>query len=186
MRVLSVGKKPFARNPWLRVCQGLTLAGLLLALNSMLHTTGLSFASFALFGAPMLMLSAAIVLVLLVDDLRKRYSLFGVEEYEPGEMVFAQGDPADRLYVIQKGEVEVLRTTGGKEVLLARLAPGDYFGEIALLMADGRRTASVRAATKVELLALGKENFDRLLTAVPSTHKEFAAKAAQRIKEQNP
>lgn len=183
MKILSVGKKPFAANPWLRLCQGLTLTGLLLTLNSMGHTSGLSFALFALLGIPLLAFSAAIMLLLLFDDLRKRYSLFSVEEYEPGELVFAQGDLADRLYVLQKGEVEVLRTTEGQEVLLARLGPGDYFGEIALLRADGRRTASVRAATHVELLALGKENFDRLVAAVPSTHKEFAAKAAQRIKE---
>lgn len=178
MKILSVGKKPFVANPWLRVCQGLTLAGLLLTLNSMFHTTGLSFALFGMLGTPMLVLSAVIMVVLLIDDLRKRYSLFSLEEYEPGELVFAQGDLADRLYIIQEGEVEVVRTTDGKEVLLARLGPGDYFGEIALLMAEGRRTASVRAATRVELLTLGKENFGRLVAAVPSTHKEFAAKAA--------
>jgi CRP-like cAMP-binding protein len=183
MKVLSVGKQPFGANPWLRVCQVSTLAGLLLTLNSMFHTTGLSFTLFSVLGTPLLVLSAVILLVLLIDDLRKRYSLFSVEEYEPGEMIFAQGDLADRLYIIQRGEVEVLRTTDDKEVLLARLGPEDYFGEIALLMADGRRTASVRAVTQVGLLTLGKENFDRLVAAVPSTHREFAAKAARRITE---
>lgn len=183
MKTLSVGKKPFAANPWLRVCQGLTLAGLLLSLTSMFYTTGLTFALFAVLGMPMLVFSAAFTVVLLVDDLRKRYSLFNLEEYEPGELIFGQGDVADRLYILQKGEVEVLRTTDDKPVLLARLGPGDYFGEIALLTPEGRRTASVRASTRVEVLTLGIENFDRLIAAVPSTQKEFAAKAAQRLKE---
>jgi CRP-like cAMP-binding protein len=183
MKILSTGKKPFSTNPWLRVCQGMTLAGLLLMLNSMFNTTGLSSALFGLLGMPLLMLSAVGILVLLIDDLRKRYSLFSVEVYEPGEKVFKQGDLADRFYIIQKGAVEVERTTDDTKVLLGRLGAGDYFGEIALLRADGRRTACVKAVTQVELLALGKDNFDSLVSAVPSTHKEFAAKATERIKK---
>ena len=182
MRTLTVGKKPFAANPWLRVCEGLTLIGFLLTLNSMWHTTGLSFTLFVVLAVPSLLLSATVVLVLLIDDLRKRYSLFELEEYEPGEVVFRQGDLADRVYFIQKGEVEVIRTVEDKETLLARLGPGEFFGEMAFFVSDGRRTASVRTSTPVELLALGKENFTRLLGAVPAVEKEFSLKAAERIK----
>lgn len=183
MRILSPGKKPFAANPWLRFCQGLTFVGFLLTLNVMLHTTGLSFALFTVIGTPLLLLSAVAVLVLLVDDLRKQYSLFDLEEYAPGEVIFAQGELADRVYIVQKGEVEVVRTAEGTETVLARLAPGDFFGEMAFFVSDGRRTASVRAAGRVELLALGKENFARLTQALPIVRKEFYAKALQRSKQ---
>lgn len=185
MRILSVGKKPLAASRWLRVCQGSALVGFLLTLNSMLHTTGLSFTLFTALGTPLLLLSAAVVLVLLLDDLRKRYSLFDLEEYEAGEIIFRQGDLADRVYFIQKGEVEVVRTVAGKETVLARLSSGEFFGEMAFFVSDGRRTASVRTTTPVDLLALGKENFARLMHAVPAVHKEFSAKASQRIKEQS-
>jgi CRP-like cAMP-binding protein len=183
MKILSVGKKPFCAHPWLRVCQGFTLVGLLLTINAVLHTTGLAFALFVLVGTPVLLLAVAIMVVLLVDDLRKRYSLFGVEAYEPGEMILQQGDLADRAYFVQGGAVEVVRVEEGKETVLARLGPGDYFGEMGLLVRDGRRTASVRAVTNTQLLALGKENFDRLLGAIPALYVEFTAKTIQRAKE---
>lgn len=184
MRILSLGKKPFAASAWLRVCQGLTLVGFVLTLNSMLHTTGLSFTLFAVIGAPLLIVSATITVFLLVDDLRKRYRLFDLEEYEPGEMIFREGDLADRVYIIQKGEVEVVRGAEGKESLLARLGPGEFFGEMAFFVSEGRRTASVRARTAIALLALGKENFTNLMQAIPAVRQEFSEKAAQRRREQ--
>lgn len=183
MKVLSLGKKPFAASWWLRLCQGFTLAGFLLTLNLMLDTTGLSFTLFAALGVPLLLFSAAIVLLLLFHDFRRRYSLFDLEEYQSGEIIFQQGDRADRVYIIQKGEVEVVRRGDGKEAVLARLGPGEFFGEMAFFVSDGRRTASVRTSTAVELLALGKENFTRLLQAVPAVHKEFSTKAMERIKK---
>lgn len=182
MRILSVGKKPFGANSWLRVCQGVSIVGFLLALNSMWHTTGLSLTLFVVLGVPTLLLSGTIAVVLLIDDLRKRYSLFDLEQYEPGEMIFRQGDLADRVYFIQKGEVEVIRTVEDKETVLARLGPGEFFGEMAFFVSDGRRTASVRTSTPLELLALGKDNFTRLLGALPTLQKEFSAKAVERIK----
>lgn len=182
MKTLTVGKQPFAANPWLRVCQGAALLGFLLALNSMWHTTGLSFTLFVVLGLPALLLTAGLTLILLVDDLRKRYSLFDLEQYEPGEIIFRQGELADRVYFIQKGEVEVIRTAEGRETVLARLGPGEFFGEMAFFVSDGRRTASVRTATPAELLALGKENFALLLGAVPAVEKEFGLKATERIK----
>lgn len=182
MRILSLGKKSFAANPWLRVCQGLTLAGFLLTLNSMSHTTGLSFTLFIIIGVPLLLLSASITVALLIGDLRKRYSLFDLEQYEPGEVIFREGDLADRVYFIQKGTVEVVRTLEGKEIVLARLGPGDFFGEMAFFVSDGRRTAAVRTFTPVELQVLGKENFTRLMQAIPAARKEFSAKAIERLR----
>ena len=46
----------------------------------------------------------------------------------PGEVVFDEGDPSDQLYVIQAGEVELVRETARKERVVARLGPGDFFG----------------------------------------------------------
>jgi len=183
VRVLSLSKKPFAANPWLRVCEGSTLVGFLLTLNLMSYTTGLSFALFIIVGVPLLLLSAAITVVLFIHDLRKRYSLFGLEQFEPGELIFREGDLADRVYFVVKGTVEVVRTLEGKEIILARLGPGDFFGEMAFFTSEGRRNATVRSSTQVELHVLGKENFARLIQAIPAAQKEFSAKAVERLKE---
>jgi putative peptide zinc metalloprotease protein len=80
-----------------------------------------------------------------------------------GETVVAQGDPGDRFYLIESGEVAIrLRLPGGQEVEQARRGAGEYFGEIALLM-DVPRTASVVAVRPTRLLALGAADFQELV-----------------------
>jgi CRP-like cAMP-binding protein len=87
-------------------------------------------------------------------------------EVAAGELVFREGDPGDRFYLVESGEVEIL----GK-----RFGPGDSFGEIALLR-DVPRTATVTALTGVVLQALDREVF---LPAVTG-HGE-AEESAERV-----
>ena len=76
-----------------------------------------------------------------------------------GEVVFNQGDEGDRFYVIESGTASVLRD-GGE---VARLEPGGYFGEIALVQ-DVPRTATVRAVSDLSLLALERDEFIAAVT----------------------
>lgn len=80
--------------------------------------------------------------------------------YQPGEYVFRQGDPAASFYAIEKGEVEVV-LEGEEERLLAVLGPGDFFGEMALVL-DAPRSASVRARSAVEVVIMGREVFSQI------------------------
>ena len=66
-----------------------------------------------------------------------------------GEPVFREGDPGDRFYVVEQGEVEIAGKAFG---------PGEAFGEIALLR-DVPRTATVTATSDVVLRAVGREDF---------------------------
>ncbi len=79
-----------------------------------------------------------------------------------GELLFAEGDDGDRAYVIREGELEVVKITGEREVLLAVRGPGDVIGEMALLD-TAPRMASVRARGAVDLLSIPKEQMDELL-----------------------
>jgi NADH dehydrogenase len=76
------------------------------------------------------------------------------EHYETGQEIVRQGEFGQQLYLIWKGEVEVLRRNGEGVEVLARLGPGEHFGEMAVFQ-NVRRTATVRAVTAVEVIAVG-------------------------------
>src|SRR5512146_362536 len=84
-----------------------------------------------------------------------------------GEELFAEGSLGDRAYIIKEGEVEILKFSGGREVLLALRKAGDVIGEMSLLEA-APRNASVRARTDCLLLAISHEQLNNLLTTSTS------------------
>ena len=86
-----------------------------------------------------------------------------LHEYEPGTDIVREGSRGDSFFVIESGQVVVYKELNGEVVELARLAPGDFFGEIALL-ADTPRSASVRADTQVHVLEISRPAFKRLLS----------------------
>jgi predicted CoA-binding protein/signal transduction histidine kinase len=84
-----------------------------------------------------------------------------------GQELFAEGSPGDKAYVIQEGELEIIKTSGERPVLLALRRSGEVIGEIALLE-DEPRMASVRARGPAVLLAISQEQFNQLLNTSPS------------------
>lgn len=107
---------------------------------------------------------------------------FVSERLEPGRAVFQQGDPADRLYLIARGEVEVTaRDPGGNERRLVALRDGDVFGEIGLLM-NGTRTASVRATLPTLVLSLSAKHVVALFRDAPELRERLLATAEERLR----
>jgi NADH:quinone reductase (non-electrogenic) len=89
------------------------------------------------------------------------------EYFEPGQVIFREGDRGDWLYVVTEGEVEVLRTVPGLgEQPVRRLGPGECFGEIALV-SDLPRSATVRAVSASNVLAVDREAFQAMFTSLP-------------------
>ena len=80
----------------------------------------------------------------------------------PGELLFPEGADGDRAYVIERGELEIFKTSEGRETLLAVRGRGDVIGEMALLE-NLPRIASVRSKGASELVAIRKDDFERLL-----------------------
>ena len=78
--------------------------------------------------------------------------------YRAGEIIIRQGDVGDCMYVIQRGEVELLRREGDKEFCVGVLGPEDFFGEMALFDQEVR-SATVRALTDTWVLSLEKRTF---------------------------
>src|SRR5882762_5947684 len=100
--------------------------------------------------------------------------------FAPGDVVLKEGDAADRFYMVIKGEAEAShREPDGSEVVLNRFGPGDYFGESGLLN-DAPRTATVRARTSLELMALDRETFAQLMKSSQTTEDQVRRVAAER------
>jgi F420-non-reducing hydrogenase small subunit len=73
--------------------------------------------------------------------------------YEPGAVIFRQGEPGDTLYLIQSGAVEYSYRQGATETVLTILEKGDFFGEMALFGQE-RRPATAKATRQTRLLPL--------------------------------
>jgi CRP/FNR family cyclic AMP-dependent transcriptional regulator len=73
--------------------------------------------------------------------------------YEPGDVIFAEGDTGNEMFIIQEGKVVVTKKVAGADVFLAMLERGDFFGEMALL--DSRpRHATCMALVRTRLIAI--------------------------------
>src|SRR5216117_1587605 len=102
--------------------------------------------------------------------------------FAPGEVVLREGEPADRFYMVIKGEAEATQTgPDGAQVTIARFGPGDYFGEIRLLN-DAPRIATVRAKSALEVMALDRAAFSRLLESSQATKAEVRRVAEGRVR----
>ena len=105
----------------------------------------------------------------------------GRQSFEPGEEVFHQGDLGDRMYVIVNGNAEVVRIENGIERSLARLGPGEYFGEMALLR-QSTRGATVRCTAPMDALSLPKREFSMLAAYLPQVRESLEAVTEQRAR----
>lgn len=104
--------------------------------------------------------------------------------YKNGEIIVRQGEMGDCMYVIQAGQVEVFQEKDDKEVRLAVLGDGEFFGEMALFEREAR-SASVRALGEVRVLTVDKKTFLRRIHEDPSLAFRVVQKMSQRIRQLN-
>ncbi|MFM6829166.1 MAG: cyclic nucleotide-binding domain-containing protein [Novosphingobium sp.] len=90
-----------------------------------------------------------------------------IVQVRAGEAVITEGGEDKDIYVIRVGSMIVEKEVGGKPVFLSYLPAGSYVGEMALID-GGRRTATVRAAIKSEVIKIDGEAFGRVLAAKPA------------------
>jgi CRP-like cAMP-binding protein len=98
--------------------------------------------------------------------LHQLFAVAKMEQYEAGEIIIAEGDEADRMFGIIHGKVEVWHQNGHGPELLATLTESDLFGEVALWK-KGRRTATVKAVTDLQVFSIAKKDFDRVCEEIP-------------------
>lgn len=104
--------------------------------------------------------------------------------YSAGERIFSQGELGTEMYIIQEGEVEIVKHIGGESHTLSHLEKGDFFGEMAILEAMPR-TADAVAVTEVRVVAINGSRFDEMLRKNPEVAVRIIRKYSKRLREAN-
>jgi CRP/FNR family cyclic AMP-dependent transcriptional regulator len=103
--------------------------------------------------------------------------------FKDGQVICRQGELGDCLYVLGKGQVELMRRDGGIELCLRVLGEGDIWGEGGLLERDHVRSATARAIGEVCLLTIDKRTFLDRVHEDPSFVLKIMRKMSRRIRE---
>lgn len=102
------------------------------------------------------------------------------EQAEAGDTIVRQGEEGNRFYMIVSGQVEVMQTGEEGSLTLAVLEEGDHFGEMALLKMIPR-TATVRTLTPCVFLAMGSEQFRKVIERSPQLKLQFERSYEERV-----
>jgi Cyclic nucleotide-binding domain/FHA domain len=102
--------------------------------------------------------------------------------FPAGTPIFAESTKGEEMYIIEDGEVEILKLHGPVERLLSTLGPGDFFGEMSLLESKPR-VATARAKTDVRLLPVDASTFDQLLRDNPEITIRLLRRLSQRLRK---
>lgn len=105
-------------------------------------------------------------------------------EYSDGEIICREGEIGNCLYVIQAGEVDVVREESGSEVVISSLQPGAIFGEMAIIDRQPR-SRTIRAKGKARVLTLDKKAFLRRVHEDPSLAFQILRQMSLRIRSQD-
>lgn len=105
------------------------------------------------------------------------------QEYAEGESVVKQNEPGDCMYIVAHGYCSVMVTTlTAKDLNVATLGPGDFFGEMSLLTGDPR-SATVMAKTDAALYRIEKQDMLKLLETNPAISTTLSEALARRLTE---
>jgi len=119
----------------------------------------------------------------LPDDVLKAISArLHLERYRKGEVVFVEGGSGDSMYLIESGQVKVVSDMDGEERLFTYLGPGNFFGEMALLLGEPR-SATVKVDIDAELWVLHKADMDELLEQYPFIAVTISRELSRRLRE---
>jgi len=107
------------------------------------------------------------------------------QRFPRGHTIFCRGDSGDRAFIILQGEVDlIVDSPDGRELILARLGPGEHFGEMALID-DLVRSATARTASATELVVVLRSTFLRAMEGRPEISMHIIRVLAQRLRASN-
>jgi len=120
------------------------------------------------------------------EEVRRLLSVARRRRFSRGEVVFHRDDPAESLHLVQKGRFAVkVMTPLGDTATLAVRGPGESFGEMALVVEEARRSATVAALEEAETYAVYQAEFHRLRKEHPQVNQVLIAFLAAEVRRQN-
>lgn len=119
------------------------------------------------------------------EELERVARVAMARRFEPGEVVFKEGDQGSTCYIVRSGRARAIREhPDGRSITLAHFGPGDIFGEMAML--DGeRRSATVETTEGTEAIAILSTDMHRLLREYPDISVKLIASLGQRLRDTN-
>jgi CRP/FNR family transcriptional regulator len=122
---------------------------------------------------------------LMTDDLERIADLAVPRAFEPGQVVFREGDASDTCYIVRSGRARAVREhVGGRTITLATFGPGDIFGELALFE-DELRSATVEAIEPTSVVAVLGPDMRRLMVEHPGISARLVIALGRRLRETN-
>ncbi len=119
------------------------------------------------------------------EDLERIADLAVPRAFEPGQVVFREGDSSDTCYIVRSGRARAVREhSGGRTITLATFGPGDIFGELALFE-DERRSATVEAIEPTSVVAVLGPDMRRLMVEHPGISARLVIALGRRLRETN-
>jgi sigma-B regulation protein RsbU (phosphoserine phosphatase) len=121
-----------------------------------------------------------------MQELDNLLTLLDTQDMQDHEFLFHEGDTGENLYVVLRGELEILKIeSGADELVLNVLREGEYLGEMGLLMPGGHRTASVRARGQATVLSMSRQQFMEMTSRFPQISNAMVRVLSQRLDATN-
>ena len=119
------------------------------------------------------------------DDLERIAELAVPRTFEPGQIVFREGDASDTCYIVRSGRARAVREhPDGRTITLATFGSGDIFGELAMFE-DELRSATVEAVQRTSVVAVLGPDMRRLMVEHPQIAIRLVVALGRRLRETN-
>mgnify|MGYP001169941456 CR=1 FL=1 len=111
--------------------------------------------------------------------------LFAERQYRKGTILFFDGDPGHDMFIIKKGLVKIYKLAEDKEITLALLREGGFFGEMSLFQPGDTRSATAETIEPTTVYTLSRASFQQFLEGSPKLCLKLLMVTAQRLRKAN-